>query len=125
MDIVAVVGLIGAMSLSVERIVEIIKNMVPSLANKYEDIHKENRRKAFIHIMAALVGTVIALFAEEQIQASLPGIFKDPGEVSLSGCVIIGLLSSGSSSFWNQALTIVEEVKKSKKYQAKSQGAAN
>ena len=117
MDITAIIALLGAMSLSVERVVEMIKNMVPFLAGKKPDEKKERWRRVLLHFLAALVGMVIALVAQEQIQSLFSNIFTKRGEVGVPGCIILGLLASGGSGFWNQSLGIVEEIKKAKKLQ--------
>ncbi len=115
MDITSIIAVLGAMSLSVERVVEIIKNMWPWLAKAQPDERKENYRKAFLYFLAALVGTVIAYVSQEQLQPLLANIFKTQGSIGIPGCIILGLLASGGSGFWNQSLSIVEEIKKTKK----------
>jgi len=119
MDIVSIIALLGAMSLSVERVVEIIKSMIPFLAAQQTDIKKERWRRTILHFLAAIVGAVIALVAQEQIQPLLSNIFTKTGEIGVPGCIILGLLASGGSGFWNQSLGIVEEIKKAKKLQVK------
>ncbi|MGA3208414.1 MAG: hypothetical protein ABSE05_11405 [Syntrophales bacterium] len=120
MDVTNIIAFLGAMSLSVERVVEIIKNMVPFLANDHSDPKKENYRTAALHAIAALAGAVIAYVAQEQIQPLLSHIFPTPGEVGIPGCIIVGFLASGGSGFWNQCLSIVGEVKKAKELKNKS-----
>jgi hypothetical protein len=117
MDITNVIALLGAMSLSVERVVEIIKNMVPFLSKEQEDHKKESYRLAALHLIAAIAGTIIAFVAQEQIQPLLSNIFRTQGVIGIPGCVIVGLLASGGSGFWNQCLSIVGEVKKAKELQ--------
>ncbi len=60
------------MSPSVERVVEIIKNMVRFLAKEQSDPKKENYRIVALHFIAAVAGTVIAFVAQEQIQPLFP-----------------------------------------------------
>ena len=122
MDIASIIALLGAMSLSVERVVEIIKSMVPFLAEEHKDKIKERYRRTSLHLLAALVGTAIAIVAQEQIQPLLATIFKSAGTLGITGCIIIGLLASGGSGFWNQSMGIVEEIKKSKKLDSKKKG---
>jgi hypothetical protein len=117
MDITSIIALLGAMSLSVERVVEIIKGMVPFLAAQHTDATRERYRRTSIQILAGLVGTVIALVAQKQIQPLISNIFTAPGVIGLPGCIIIGLFASGGSGFWNQSLSIVEEIRKAKKLQ--------
>lgn len=115
MDITSIIALLGAMSLSVERVVEIVKGMIPSLAQTNPDPQKENYRRAALQFIAVLVGTVIAIVTQDLIQPLLPKIFRTEGFIGLPGCIILGLLASGGSGFWNQCLTIVEEIRKTKK----------
>lgn len=117
MDIASIIAVLGAMSLSVERVVEIIKNMVPFLSGAQSDEKKERHRRVLLHVLAVLVGTVIAVVAQEQIQPLLSSIFSRQGEIGIIGCIILGLLASGGSGFWNQSMGIVEEIKKAKKLQ--------
>jgi hypothetical protein len=120
MDITSIITLLGAMSLSVERVVEIIKNILPFLAEKQSSTRKENYRIAALHFIAAFVGGIIAWVAQEQIQPMLSHIFTTPGIIGFSGCCIIGLLASGGSGFWNQCLSIVEEVNNAKHLQTQA-----
>jgi len=120
MDITNVIALLGAMSLSVERVVEIIKNIIPFLSKEHPDPKLENYRIASLHLIAAIVGAVIAFIAQEQIQPLLSNIFRTPGVVGIPGCIIVGLLASGGSGFWNQCLSIVGEVKKAKQLQTQT-----
>ena len=119
MDITSIIALLGAMSLSVERVVEMVKSMVPFLAAQQTDVTKERYRRGMLHLLSAFVGAVIAYVARGQIQSLFPTIFKTPGEISMAGYLIIGLLTSGGSGFWNQSLGIVEEIRKAKKLQVK------
>lgn len=120
MDISSAIAILGVLSLSVERVVEMIKNLIPTLSNKQEDKKKEGYRRFTLHFLAASVGFVIALVAQEQIESVL---FKTQGSLKLGGCVILGLLASGGSGFWNQSLGIVEEIKKAKKFQSEQSKA--
>jgi len=115
MDFTGLIAIIGVMSISVERIVEIIKNMIPFLASERKDARQEHHRKVLLHLLAAVVGTAVAFFAQEQLQPLLSNIFKTPGSIGITGCILIGFLSSGSSGFWNQSMSILEEIKKKKK----------
>lgn len=115
MDITSIIAVLGAMSLSVERVVEIVKGMIPFLAVENADKQKESLRRVVIQIFSVVVGFVIALVAQEQIQPLLANIFKTQGSVGIVGCIILGLLASGGSGFWNQSMRIVEEIKKAKK----------
>ena len=119
MDIVSVIALLGALSISVERVVEIIKSMVPFLAEESRDKNKERYRRASLHLLAAIVGMVIAYIARAQIQPLLAPMFKSAEVLEIPSCIIIGLLASGGSGFWNQSMGIVEEIKQAKKLDIK------
>ncbi|MCL5422846.1 MAG: hypothetical protein M1461_10320 [Nitrospirae bacterium] len=123
MDITSIIAVLGAMSLSVERVVEIIKNMVPFLAETQTDMNKERYRRIALHSLSVIAGTTVAFVAEGQIQPLLSTIFVVKGEIGIGGCIILGLLSSGGSGFWNQSLSIVEEIKKAKKLQVQQLAA--
>ena len=85
MEITSIIALLGIMSLSVERVVEIIKGMIPLLSEKYDDVKKERWRRVALHFVAALAGTAIALVSQNQIQPLLQNIFKGPGIVICTG----------------------------------------
>jgi hypothetical protein len=112
--ITSAITVLTVLSISVERVVEIIKNMIPSLALAQSDTTKENRRKAYLHFIGVVAGTAVAWVAWDQFFAISPVIFKSSTPEVLK-CAIIGFLASGGSSFWNQSLAIVEEVKKVRK----------
>ena len=44
-------------------------------------------------------------------------ISKGGEEIGVPGCITFGLLSSGGYGFWNQSLSILEEIRKTKKLQ--------
>jgi len=118
MDISSILAVLGVLSLSVERVVEMIKNLIPFLSNKYEgeeNVAKERFRRFGLQFLAALIGFIVALVAQEQIDYVL---FKGEGTIGCWGCVILGFLASGGSGFWNQSLGIVEEIKKAKKLES-------
>lgn len=119
MDITGIIAVLGTLSLSVERVIEILKNMIPKLATAFPEAKKEGRRRAFLQFLSALVGAVIAYVARDQIQPVLPTIFKADDGMGWSSYIILGLLASGGSGIWNHTLSIVEEVKKAKKLQVK------
>lgn len=116
MVITNAITLLAAMSMSVERIVEILKGMLqpawPFIPKQQDDV-KEGRRRMAIHLLSAAIGTFLAYIFWGQIQLMLPGILTKSNP--WPGCAVLGLLSSGGSAFWNQSLGIVEEFKKFRK----------
>lgn len=111
------IAFLAAMSMSVERIVEIVKTLIPFLCKENPDQRLEQKRRILIHLIAVAFACLIVWFAQKEIQAMFPQIFKTSEQISLAGIFIIGLLASGGSGFWNQSLRIVEEIKKAKKFQ--------
>ena len=99
----------GAVSLSSERAVELIKKLVPGLGKQHEDDNVERWRKFALRLITIIVGAVIAWGAEDQIKGALPAILKDG--VTFWPAVIIGLFSAGGSDMWSQALGYVNRVK--------------
>lgn len=113
----AFVSLLLAVSIAAERLVEIIKGLIPPLAK--EDLGKpnwEHWRKFIIHLLAVGAGILTAYL----LPASVLGESKDLTATRL--CV--GLLASGGSSFWNSILSYLNLVKKAKLIQVANLKAA-
>lgn len=114
----AIIGLLLAVSIASERLVEIIKGCFPWLNEVRPDSASEGRRKAALQILAVVAGVVTAFLAEPILASSLSGI-DDHSMAILS----IGLLASGGSAFWNAILSYLLQVKDLKKQEVKvSQG---
>ncbi len=103
-----------AVSVAVERVVEILKQMFPPLATEQSDPTKENLRRAALQLLAAVVGAVIAGYGGLQLGAMHTGVATD---------VLIGLMASGGSGFWNHALDAMRAMKVSKEAAANEQVA--
>ncbi|QUY42642.1 hypothetical protein [Acaryochloris marina] len=104
--IAEVVGFVLALSIASERLVEIIKGFWPWLdKTKMKGSTEEGIRRSLLHILAVFSGVFTAFLAKESI----------PIEVSNLSFVVLGLLASGGSGFWNAILTYVLEVKNLKK----------
>jgi hypothetical protein len=112
-NLTGIIAVLGALSLSVERVVEMIKNVIPFLS-KNQDV-KEGWRRSALQLMSVVAGTGIAFAAKEQIQPLLSNIFNTQYDMKWHTFIVFGLLASGGSGLWNQTLSIVEEVKKAKK----------
>ncbi|MDH4184153.1 MAG: hypothetical protein OEV92_08025 [Nitrospinota bacterium] len=110
---------LAALSISVERVVEIIKNVVPWLFAENKDAIREKRRKAMLQALSALVGAAIAYSSADLIRQTMPALFANR-QIGVLDCLIIGLLASGGSGFWNHGLSIVEGIKKAKELDIKS-----
>lgn len=111
----AIVGLLIAVSIASERLVEIIKGYFPWLNEARPDPSTEGRRKAVLQILAVAAGVITAFLAQPILSNSLSGI-NDQGIAILS----IGLLASGGSAFWNAILSYMLQVKDLKKQEVKA-----
>ena len=107
----AVVSLILALSIASERLVEIVKGLVPFLANENPDPVLEGRRKSALQFMAVAAGIVTALLSADYLPS---GIDKPTAGWQIIG---LGLLASGGSGFWNAILTYLLKLKDLKKVQ--------
>ena len=102
----SVFGLFAAISVAVERVVELIKGFIPQLATpwtKHEDF-----RRALIQLISVIVGTIIA----SQTKGQLASAFSvDISKVTWEIWLLVGLAASGGSGLWNHALDIVRALK--------------
>jgi len=114
-DIQAIVGLLLAVSIASERLVEIIKGYVPWLNEAHENPVTEGRRRAALQIIAVIAGIITAYLASPILAESLTAI-KDHNLAIIS----VGLLASGGSAFWNAVLSYLLQVKELKKQQVSS-----
>jgi hypothetical protein len=108
----AIVGLLLALSIASERLVEIIKGLIPFLSTTQHEKNAESRRCSVLQILAVLSGVLTAFLAKDYIPIE---IANAAGSWSLLG---LGLLASGGSGFWNSVLTYMAEVKNLKSAQA-------
>jgi hypothetical protein len=100
--------LMVAISMAVERVVEILKGIFPPLSKTWPG-DKEYLRFAILHILATVAGAGVAFAAQSQIASQVQMLdFKDHPYI---GYAVIGLMASGGSAMWNQALDIVQAVK--------------
>ena len=111
--LVSLVTLLAALSVASERLVEVVKGIVPFLNAKNEDATKEGWRKAALQVMAVVAGILTTLLAQSALGAAVPASWQ-----SRSGVLAVGLLTSGGSGFWNAILSYVLQVKDLKKLEA-------
>lgn len=97
----ATVTLLVALSLATERLVEIVKGLIPAL-NTDQGAH-DSRRRLLIHLLTVGAGALTAWLAK----GAIPEQLKADG----LGYLGLGLLASGGSSFWNSILTYLLKVK--------------
>jgi hypothetical protein len=100
------VTLLVALSVATERLVAIVKNIIPWLNNKNEDAKQEGFRRAVLHVLAFFGGIATALLAKPAVSAVLSDSLN-----SIWGYIALGLLASGGSGFWNSFLSYILEVK--------------
>ena len=100
------VTLLVALSVSTERLVAIVKNIIPWLNTKKEDAKQEGLRRAVLHVLAFIGGIATALLAKPAVSAVLTDSLNN-----IWGYIALGLLASGGSGFWNSVLTYILEVK--------------
>jgi undecaprenyl pyrophosphate phosphatase UppP len=111
--ITLVVSLLAVLSISSERLVEIIKGWVPFLSKENEDANKERHRKWLLQLLAVGAGIVTASLAVPMFPSGIA-----PGPAQIVG---LGFLASGGSGFWNAILGYLKGIKDIKQVQALEQ----
>jgi expansin (peptidoglycan-binding protein) len=112
----SIVTALVALSIASERLVEMIKSLVPYLNEKQMDPMKEARRKAALQLLAAVAGVVTAFMAQPALDASIPTGWQTP-----LGMVVLGLFASGGSGFWNSIQNLAQGAGNLKGAQAEAQ----
>jgi hypothetical protein len=106
-QLTTLVSLILALSIASERLVEIVKGLVPWLNTEKPDPNDEGRRGAALQFLAILAGIATAFLARGAIPVGiLPAEATGPLPI-----LALGLLASGGSGFWNSILGYVGKVK--------------
>jgi hypothetical protein len=124
MDLSTLCAEMAALSVAVERVVEIVKQMcgtwplVGLLFTPQTSKGRENVRCACIYLLSGTIGGVVA--ANTSIGAQLL-----PGANRYFADVISGALASGGSAFWNHALDLLQAAKVAKEQSAAALVAAN
>lgn len=109
----AIVGLLISLSVASERLVEIIKGVIPFLKDENSDSYREGVRRSMLQLLAVAAGIATALLAQPVILQ----VVELPGS-SLLWILALGLLASGGSGFWNSVLTYVLKIKDLKTQEA-------
>ena len=107
-----VLTFLAVLSMATERITEAIKGLPllsTWLAVEKTDAHKEEFRKAAIHIIAIAVGAALAYLSRDQLAAVIGIKFS-----GFWASLVYGAMASGGSGFWNSALDIAREFNKQK-----------
>ncbi|MEZ4587091.1 MAG: hypothetical protein R2909_11875 [Gemmatimonadales bacterium] len=95
----SVITLLIALSVAGERLVEIIKGMVPWLERDKRHPSEEARRRAVLQLMAVAAGIGISALAWPIAREILPA-----NQNAVAATLALGLLSSGGSGFWHSIL---------------------
>lgn len=108
METSSLAGLVVAISIATERIVEIIKGFFPFLSQQSTDTAVEGRRRATIQLLAAMsgVGTVFLVAPMFPVNSLTDNWL---------GKAALGLIASGGSGFWNSIQGYVQQAKEVKK----------
>lgn len=110
-----VVTVLLVLSISAERLVEIVKGMSQYLNDAKLDPQQERKRQLALHLLSVVAGCIVVFLAQGFVVSALP---------SLSGKLLgwqgigLGILASGGSSLWNTVLTYLLSVKNLKREQA-------
>ena len=107
-EIVKAFTLVAAVSVAVERVTEIVKQVIPGLAQEKTDKNAENHRRATLQVLAGVIGTVVAWQGQLQLAS----------HTGWTVYALIGAVSSGGSAFWNNALDAIRAAKISKQSEA-------
>jgi hypothetical protein len=112
---IAVVSVILALSVTSERLVEIIKGIVPWLNVQRSSETEEGWRRSALQGLAVASAVLTAYLAGDYVKA----VVKLPESISEVWAVLgLGLLASGGSGLWNSVLTYLGKVKDIKKLEA-------
>jgi hypothetical protein len=112
--LISIVGLILALSIASERLVEIVKGYIPWLNTAAATNDGDGPRRATLQLMAVLAGVTTAWLSRDYIP-------KEVSDAAHGWAVLgLGLLASGGSGFWNAILSYVLKVKDLKGLQTKA-----
>jgi hypothetical protein len=113
------VMLMAALSLGVERAVETLKGFIPLLgepiqpppnatdSQKAKAKKQDEARGAVVRLIAIAFGIAAAYAAKAQLQSSAAFIYS----LGNLGYVLVGLLTSGGSTFWNHVIDLLGALK--------------
>jgi hypothetical protein len=103
------VAVLVALSLASERLVELVKNLLPFdyLRTEQAEPDAEARRQGFLQLLAVGAGILTAALAQEVL-----------GERLRQSWFLLGLLASGGSGFWTSILGYITSIKDIKKSEA-------
>ena len=113
-NISSIVALLAALSVASERLVEIIKGLIPPLNKENPDPAAEGRRQTMLHVLAIIAGMVTAWLASTT--TAVKSVIPD----THLAWIVVGLLASGGSGFWNSIQGYVNKAKDVKKAEAEA-----
>ena len=105
---------LAALSVASERLVEIIKGSIPYFGQKSDDPYQESLRQAAIQLLAVAAGTLTAYLAKDLLPTAVLG----KGE--FTRFLLLGIMISGGSGFWNSILSYLVKIKDIKKAKAQA-----
>jgi hypothetical protein len=106
-----VVPIFVCLSVIVERIVSIIKGVIPFLFVKNEDDpKKEGWRQSILQSLAVVTGIGMTLLTWPFLKGFLPSSWE-----TLPTAIVFGFLASGGSALWSGTLGYVKNAKDLKK----------
>jgi hypothetical protein len=120
-------ALLIALSVSTERVVAIIQNLISFLRTENTDAYLEGVRRALLQVLAVVAGLFTVRLAKEMLP-TIPLIGLKGAETQWPVHVLIGLLASGGSGFWTSILGYVnglKDIQKNLAITTKVQAAAN
>lgn len=126
--LIAIAGLLVSLSVASERLVEIIKGLIPWLDKDKTDTQgvtaadqaSEGRRRSVLLTLAVIAGWVTSWLAWPAISSVLAQANIAAEDDKVLWVVSLGLLASGGSSVWNSVLTYLLSVKDLKETGAKA-----
>ena len=110
----AFVSLMIGLSISTERLVEIVKGLSKFLNCENEDPRREGWRKSALQVIAVVAGIVTAWIASPYVPTEIAGPTDSWRIIGL------GLLASGGSGFWNSIATYFLKLKDLKEAEVKA-----
>ena len=116
--ITAIITMLLALSIASERLVEIVKGLIPWLDKQNPDPKGEGMRRTCLHVLAVIAGVLTAYLAKDYIPED---VARPTGSWAILG---LGLLASGGSSLWNSVLSYLSNVKDLKKIEVVKERAS-
>lgn len=113
-DLSTTVAALSALSVVTERFVEIIKGLIPPLSQPRGNEKEECWRNTALRLLAVIGGYVTVYLAHDQLGDAVKTIWDKGAE----GQILLGLLASGGSGFWNAVLKYVGAIKDLRKTDA-------